>query len=465
MKKSITSVFLFFVFTISLFSFVSSMNVDLKKNSNNEIMISRVELPAYFNFTLTNKGANDSFLFYTFFGSDFQPMDPLKLSSGESKDIIVAITPREDFMQLGIVSFDMFVQSMNDDSKIKYPITLNFIPLSKTLKISTSSFTPDSPNAYITITNSVNFYLKDIQLNFKSDFFDKTEVLSFVPYETKTISIPLNKENFKNLVEGVYPLKITSKVKNEEAVFSGLLNYSQKGIIKTTQESNGLILNKKIISKLNEGNLREDISIVVQKNIISRLFTKFNIPPTNVDRKGFRIYYTWTKKVNPGEILTIETTTNWLIPLLVIFFVFVLFVLIKQFSLKSLELKKKVSFVKVKGGEFALKVSVFVKANQFVERVNVIDKLPPLVRLHERFGGEVPSKIDEKSGRLEWNFEKLRPGESRILSYIIYSKVGVLGKFVLPRATAVYERDGEVKDAESNQEFFIAEQGKIVEGY
>ncbi|NMB66650.1 hypothetical protein GYA25_01155 [Candidatus Woesearchaeota archaeon] len=465
MKKSFKSVFIFLILTISLFSFVSSMDIDLKKNSDNEIMISKVELPAYFNFTLTNKGANDSFLFYTFFGSDFQPMNPIQINSDESKNVIVAISPREDFMQLGIVSFDMFVQSMKDESKLKFPITLNFIPLSKTLKISASSFTPDSSNAYITITNSVNFYLKDIQLNFKSDFFDKNEVLSFAPYETKTVSIPLNKESFKNLVEGVYPLKVTSKVKNEEAVFSGLLNYSQKEIIKTSQESNGLILNKKIISKSNEGNLIEDVSIVIQKNIISRLFTKFSVTPTNVDRKGLKIYYTWVKKVNPGETLTVEITTNWLIPLLIIFSVFVIFVLIKQFSLKSLELKKKVSFVKVKGGEFALKVSVFVKANQFVERVNVIDKLPPLVRLHERFGGEVPSKIDEKSGRLEWNFEKLRPGESRILSYIIYSKVGVLGKFVLPRATAVYERDGEVKDAESNQEFFIAEQGRVVESY
>jgi len=48
----------------------------------------------------------------------------------------------------------------------------------------------------------------------------------------------------------------------------------------------------------------------------------------------------------------------------------------------------------------------------------------------------------------------------RTLTYIIYSKVGVLGKFALPTATAVYEKDGEIHETESNKAFFIAEQLK-----
>ncbi len=75
----------------------------------------------------------------------------------------------------------------------------------------------------------------------------------------------------------------------------------------------------------------------------------------------------------------------------------------------------------------------------------------------------MPRKIDEKNRRIEWHFDKLQPGESRMISYIIYSKVGVLGKFALPTATAIYEKDGEVHEAVSNHAFFIAEQGKSVE--
>ncbi|MEK6913465.1 MAG: hypothetical protein AABW47_02225, partial [Nanoarchaeota archaeon] len=118
----------------------------------------------------------------------------------------------------------------------------------------------------------------------------------------------------------------------------------------------------------------------------------------------------------------------------------------------------KVSFVRAKGGEFALKVSVIVSARKYVEKVHIIDRLPPLVKLHERFGGELPKKVDERNGRMEWDFAKLQAGEARIISYIIYSKVGVLGKFALPTTKAVYEKDGEVHESESNHAFFIADQ-------
>ncbi len=45
-----------------------------------------------------------------------------------------------------------------------------------------------------------------------------------------------------------------------------------------------------------------------------------------------------------------------------------------------------------------------------------------------------------------------------MLSYIVYSKIGVLGKFALPSTTAVYERAGEVHETTSNRAFFVAEQ-------
>jgi hypothetical protein len=51
----------------------------------------------------------------------------------------------------------------------------------------------------------------------------------------------------------------------------------------------------------------------------------------------------------------------------------------------------------------------------------------------------------------------MQPGERRVFSYIIYSKIGVLGKFALPSVTAVYEKEGKVKEAQSNQAFFMLE--------
>lgn len=81
-----------------------------------------------------------------------------------------------------------------------------------------------------------------------------------------------------------------------------------------------------------------------------------------------------------------------------------------------------------------------------------------MVKIYERFGAEKPTRINEKDRRIEWNFEKLESGETRVISYIIYSKIGVLGRFALPSATAIYEHEGNISEAQSNRAFFLAEQ-------
>ena len=123
-------------------------------------------------------------------------------------------------------------------------------------------------------------------------------------------------------------------------------------------------------------------------------------------------------------------------------------------------LKKKINFVKTKGGEFALKVSIKVKARRAIERISIMDKLPPIVKLYERYGTIAPDRIDEKKRRIEWNLGSLNEGEDHILSYIIYSKIGVVGKFELPSAKAIYEREGKIKETSSNRVFFVSEPKK-----
>ena len=155
--------------------------------------------------------------------------------------------------------------------------------------------------------------------------------------------------------------------------------------------------------------------------------------------------------------------TNWLFPFILLLLVVAIVVLVKKYTGTSVILRKRVSFVRAKGGEFALKVSIATQARKHVERVNLIDRLPPLVKLHEKFLGEQPTRTDEKNRRLEWNFDSMQPGEIRIVSYIIYSKVGVFGKFELPISTAIFEREGEIHEVESNKAFFVSEQRKVEE--
>ena len=93
-------------------------------------------------------------------------------------------------------------------------------------------------------------------------------------------------------------------------------------------------------------------------------------------------------------------------------------------------------------------------AKKYLERIKIVDKIPHLVKLYERFGAIEPDKIDTNNRRIEWNIESLNKQEERIFTYIIYSKIGVVGRFELPEAKAVYEKEGKVKHATSNRSFY-----------
>ncbi len=319
---------------------------------------------------------------------------------------------------------------------------------------------PESNQIEIFIKNNENIDLGEMDVKFSSVFFSVEKNFTIGPREKKSFNVQLNNEDFRELMAGFYTLTAEVIIGEKDSKVEGIIKFVEKDLVTTTKKDYGFLINTKIIEKKNEGNTLVPSETVIKKNIISRLFTSFSPPPDNVEREGGTVYYTWTQEIKPGETLEIVVKTNWLLPLLIILFVVAIVALVKQYTGTNLVLKKKVSFVKAKGGEFALKVSIFLNAKKYVERVNVIDRLPPLVSIYERFGGDKPSKIDQKNRRLEWDFEKLEAGEIRVLSYIIYSKVGILGKFALPTAAAVFERDGEIHETESNRAFFVAEQRK-----
>ena len=429
----------------------------MEKTSSDEVMIIELENPTIFDLQITNHDSADNFIFYTFFGVGSYPQEAISIKEGETKKVEFGVYPRSDFSQRGMVTFNLFIQGQ-DKSEETIPLTLKVTDLENSFEVGAEEINPDSNTLQIYIKNKVNFNFEEIKSNFKSPFFDFEEEFSLAQYEKKNFNVELDKEDFAKIMAGFYTINAKIEIHGQETNIEGTMKFSEKNILKTTEESRGFIIRTNIIKKANEGNVISESETIIKKSIITRLFTNLNPEPDIVERKGLTIYYTWNRQIKPGETLEISVRTNWLLPLLVIFLIVTIVILTKKFSKTNLVLRKRISFVKAKGGEFALKVSIFVSAKKYVERVNIIDRLPPLVKVYERFGAENPTRINEKTRRIEWNFEKLEAGEMRTLSYIIYSKVGVLGKFALPTATAIYEKDGEIHETESNRAFFMSEQ-------
>ena len=456
MEKRFFGLIITFLLTLSL---VSAISLTIEKQTDDVAMIYKLNQPAIFDLKITNNGAGDNFMFYNFFGSGMFPKGTVQINGMETKLVQVGIYPREDLKEEGWVQFDIFIKGENKD-EMSYPLMVKIVRLKDSFEVGAEEFKPDSNNITIYVQNLLNFNFDSVDMKFKSPFFNFEKIISLKPHEKKSIEITLNKEDFRDLMAGFYTMDVEVNVGNQQADVQGTIKFSEKDIVTSTQNEYGVIINTKKITKSNEGNVVSPTVTVIKKNIISRLFTSFNPEPDLIERKGLVVYYTWEKELNPGDKFNLSVKTNWLLPLLIALLVVVIVILTKQFSKTNLSLKKRVRFVRAKGGEFALKVSVMVSARKFVERVNIIDRLPPIAKLHERFGGEMPKKVDAKNRRIEWYFDRLQAGESRVISYIIYSKVGVLGKFVLPTTTAIYEKDGEVHEAESNRAFFIAEQAR-----
>lgn len=442
-----------------VFPLVLAINLEVEKTSSNEVMVSGIDQPVVFNLKISNLGVADNLEFYNLLGFNMFPKGTVPIEANQVKEIQLEVSPIGEFKHKGSYTFEYFIRGQ-DSTEIRERLTFKIIELEEAFEIGSGEIDLESNSMEIYIKNKENFDFGEISAKFSSVFFEVEENFSIGPNERKNFTIHLNKEDFNKLIAGFYTLNSEIKVKDKKANIEGVIKFAEKDIVLTVKKDYGLIINTKIIEKTNNGNVVSPTETIIEKNIISRLFTSFSPEPDIVERKGASVQYTWNQEIKPGESFEITIKTNWILPILVIVLIIVIVVLTKQYSKTNLILKKKVSFVNVKGGEFALKVSILVNAKKYIERISVIDRLPQLVKIHERFGGEVPTRINEKTRRVEWDFEKLEEGESRMLSYIIYSKIGILGKFALPRATAVYEKEGEIHESESNRTFFLAEPRK-----
>lgn len=453
MKKVIVLLSMIFL-TVLVVPSLLALELEVEKLSANEVFISGLNEPASFDLRITNLGSSENVVFYSFFTQEISPKE-LRLEGKKSQDVTLKIYPSEK-MKPGYYTFDYFIRN-NYGEEVSQTLTIDIINFEDAFEIGSQDFDPESKTLNVYIHNRVNFNFENITVVFSSPFFEFKKEFNLGPNQRNDFTITLDKEDFKKLMAGYYTFEAEVEAKGLKGVVEGTLKFSEKDILTTNKKTYGFIINTNVIEKTNEGNVLTKTETVIKKNVLSRLFTHFSPEPNTVEREGLAVYYTWYNELSPGEVLRINVKTNWLLPFAIILLIVLVVILVKKNSNRNIVLKKKVSFVNAKGGEFALKVMILVEAKSFLERISVIDRLPYLTKVHERFGGEQPSRIDDKTKRIEWNFERMQPGERRVFSYIIYSKIGVLGKFALPPVTAVYEKEGKVKEAQSNQAFFMLE--------
>lgn len=168
--------------------------------------------------------------------------------------------------------------------------------------------------------------------------------------------------------------------------------------------------------------------------------------------------YHWALRVAPGEtaVLTVATNYRWLgLALLVLIVVLLLWYLTKD---PVNVLKYAEQYRMYEGGIVELKVVLSVKnrAGKILEQVQLVDKVPSIAQVKEgeSFGTLRPQKVvPGKNGTiLRWDIDRMDVQEERIITYILRTKLSILGDIRLPPAMAtVTDAKGNAVHIKSNE--------------
>jgi len=446
----------FFLIGILCLSLVSSL--DIFEQHDTDILVKDIDNSITLTLSITNASAG-LYNIYTLAELLIKPSAMFSIPQGSiEKNFTISETENLDVE--GHYTFT-YILNHRGVEKINNKFTIQILKLKDILEIGSDSINPESDEVTFYIKNKKNVRLKNLSAQFSSVLFDIEKTFDIGPYEKVEIPIEIDTEKIKKTKAGVYIIEANFQTDKGTEKIKGNLYLGEKKGITSTEDNSGLFIRTQTITKINVGNIIESIEIKLKRNIFSRLFTSFNIEPMTTKRKGLTIEYIWIKeRLNPTEIYIIKAKTNYILPFFTILFTVLVLLGLKRFTETKLEIKKSVCHIKTKNREFALKITLILKAKKNIENATLIDKVPAIVKIYKKFGLIKPDKINATSRRIYWNIGDLEAGEERVFNYIVYSKVGIVGKFLLPEALAIFEKNDKIYEVESNKVFFMSDQIK-----
>ena len=449
MKSKLIIMFLVMFFAVFLFAGdVSALNLEIEKIAKVPVVISELNDPAVFNFVIDNNGAGDNVEIYSLVGVSFEPKGTFYLPSGRTTLNVLAYPGESARAKGGTFSFEYQIKGSGDNNIFKDTLSIKIVSLRDLLSVEPLDIVHGSENVVIRVRNLNNIEVRDAKLNLKSVFFEGEKTFSLRPLESTEIVLPV-KTDIQDVAAGAYVVSLDLAIGDASARFEDSVNYLEKKNVAITQTRKGFLIITTKITKTNNGNLAVKEETGVSKNVLTRLFTTFSTEPLTTERSGLFVSYKWE------ESWILNVRTNYTLPFILVLLVVLSAYFVYLYSRTSLVLKKRCSFVRTKGGEFALKVIINVKTKNRVENVELFDRIPLAAKLYQ--GSGMPHKFDERTGKLSWVVNGLNSGEERIFSYIIYSKLRIVGRLELPVATAHFVKDGKSAYVHSNKAYFASE--------
>lgn len=407
---------------------------------------------------------SDDFNIDTLLDMEMIPKNLGFIASGETKKFLVSVNPSQELKdkQAGkSLAFEYFV--WGDAVKLKKAdMVTRVVSIPDSLNIGfPPAVDPKQREVAVKMSFKESVTLK-ATVKATSDLFTNSFPITLSNAEQEVI---LRLDDLSSKNAGVYKTTFTLEIEDgqtasveKDVVLSPVINVDVK------QETTGGILSSETkVTKTNNGNSATKVTISLNRSVVSSLFTTFNDSPKT--RKEGGVYlYEWEKEINPGEAYTVYLKTNYYVPFGVFLLLLLALVIFKIVTKSPVEIVKKVGRVRTKSGAFASKIILSVKnTGKPVTNVKVIDRLPAFTEiLQSKFSVLTPSEIKKRS--VVWSIPQMSTGEEIMFSYMVYSKVNILGKLEVPPAVVTFiDSKDNFLEAQSEKIFIISEDEKKVE--
>lgn len=369
----------------------------------------------------------------------------IELKGHEKKDVKVMVKLKKDIPYDENYATFVKVESLSEPKvEADHYIVVRVVSPSDILGISASVPGKVAPGAELAVdlilTNKLNTQLPNVKVYVSSDMFEEERPLEFFSQQER-------KENFKfslpALTEaGDYNLNIRvysgdKLVRKNTFVFTVMENVDVKEKVESTS---GFLVSQTTMVKSNYGNAPVRESFSLELSCMQRLFASYNVAPTSAD--GNKV--SWTFTINPDRQFTVSAKINYR-PLFFAVLVILAFGGVVTFLLtRKVSVRKEILTVKgTADGMSELKVLLHVKNNtrNTIKHLKLMDFLPSIIHPLTKFATLKPTKMQkgDKGIRLIWEVPELVKGEERIISYEVKSKLGIVGKLMLPHAVLKYK--------------------------
>jgi len=371
----------------------------------------------------------------------------LDIPAGNVRESELRITPLSK-ISVGTYNQKIIIKDFKDNvlQEILIPVKIGpFDYAVNTQLIMPEAIDPrDSPTIKVMVENLYPYDLINLDLELSSSIYKESQKIDLLGNEKVIKEFRFSVD--PTVKAGDYI--VTATVKNKAAVVgkdAQRISLSQfSDVTEKTIKEEGLFSTTITVEKTNEGNSKAAGKTVFRMTAFQKLFSSYNIKPTEVTNQEGQYVYVWDFVLEPGDSYIVSVKTNYGVLFLGVLILLAIIFMGHHLLSKKITITKKVMEVKkTKDGISGMKIMLHIKnksAGNF-NKVKIVDYLPKLVAPSKDFGTIKPTNVQRSASgsiRVIWDIPRLERGEERIISYKIRSKLSIIGRFGLPSAVVEY---------------------------